>query len=309
MNDNDNLEEEEEIERQQRLRNRAHAVFGIPFRDELGFGHNVRDLDTLIENINALPNALKNRVWRLMRHTRPEDYGDVYDQEVAKEIWKHEKELLKIQTQKLKEEFIRNLVARGEVIDRNGYVGPNALVMDVHFDTSGATGTRRPAQNPLVPEVDEDETDDEIEENRNREEDMEAIEAFINAPPGRMRRGNMMNAMLMINNLMDDIIVPRREPKREPESETLYLPRDDYKNWRHWKERHVMRWANKFIPDQSQLEIIHARNFTGRSLYDFLESDFEWKEVEMPFGIFVQLKTHLNRVINAFHEHQFSRRF
>ncbi|CAL2052504.1 unnamed protein product [Caenorhabditis brenneri] len=87
--------------------------------------------------------------------------------------------------------------------------------MDVHLDTSGATGARRPTQNALVPEVDEDETDDEIEEGRNREEDMEAIEAFINAPPGGMRRGTMMNAMLMINNVMDDIIVPRREPKRE----------------------------------------------------------------------------------------------
>lgn len=88
------------------------------------------------------------------------------------------------------------------------------------------------------------------------------------------------------------------EPRREPESLTLHLPRLGHNNWRKWKQEDVMSWAKKFITKQCLLDLIEYKQFTGRSLRRFLDTEFDYKRDQVPFGLYITLKCNLNRVIN-----------
>ncbi|CAL2039559.1 unnamed protein product [Caenorhabditis brenneri] len=88
------------------------------------------------------------------------------------------------------------------------------------------------------------------------------------------------------------------EPRELPESPKLQLPRAGFNCWISWKETDVMKWAKKFVTNPKQLELIELKQFTGYTLGKFLDSPDQWKLENWPFGLYIQMKSHLNRVMN-----------
>ncbi|CAL2039563.1 unnamed protein product [Caenorhabditis brenneri] len=94
-------------------------------------------------------------------------------------------------------------------------------------------------------------------------------------------------------------------PKRMPESPNLYTPKGGKFHWRIWDEANVMDWVKQFITDEDQLIMIQSREFKGPTLVKFLDSETDWKTAKWPFGLFIQLKSHMNRVINERNGHRY----
>ncbi|EGT51650.1 hypothetical protein CAEBREN_04920 [Caenorhabditis brenneri] len=63
-------------------------------------------------------------------------------------------------------------------------------------------------------------------------------------------------------------------------------------------EMDVMNWAKKIVTNPKQLELIELKQFTGFTLAKFLDSPDQWKEEHWPFGLYIHMKSHLNRVMN-----------
>ncbi|EGT51643.1 hypothetical protein CAEBREN_08740 [Caenorhabditis brenneri] len=61
----------------------------------------------------------------------------------------------------------------------------------------------------------------------------------------------------------------------------------------------VMKWAKKFITNQDYLDLIECQQHDGSALFRFLSSESQWKDKKWPFGLFVTVKSHMNRVMNS----------
>lgn len=90
-----------------------------------------------------------------------------------------------------------------------------------------------------------------------------------------------------------------RQPKFLPESAKLHMPRFGLNNWKEWKREDVMKWARKFISNQDDLDLIECQQHDGFALSHFLSSNTLWKEKNWPFGLFVTVNCHFNRVVNS----------
>ncbi|CAL2039562.1 unnamed protein product [Caenorhabditis brenneri] len=95
------------------------------------------------------------------------------------------------------------------------------------------------------------------------------------------------------------------ERKREPESPNLYTPNERRNNWKTWDEGDVMNWVKQFIPNDQHLYLIEYNAFNGTRLLKFLDSETDWKTANWPFGLFIQIKIHMNRVINESNGHKY----
>uniref|UniRef100_A0A1I7UXB1 Uncharacterized protein n=1 Tax=Caenorhabditis tropicalis TaxID=1561998 RepID=A0A1I7UXB1_9PELO len=64
-----------------------------------------------------------------------------------------------------------------------------------------------------------------------------------------------------------------------------------------WRmKRDIEEWVEKFIEDEDNLQLIIEKQFNGQSLSEFLNNEGHG----MPLGIFIQLKSNFNRVVNEF---------
>ncbi|EGT51893.1 hypothetical protein CAEBREN_13893 [Caenorhabditis brenneri] len=100
-------------------------------------------------------------------------------------------------------------------------------------------------------------------------------------------------------------LVGRRRSKtlRLPESTIFHaphIPKDDYELW---TEEDIRDWVKLFIHKKEHLDMIESQQFTGFSLQLFLNSRREWKDNNWPFGLYIQLKSHFNRVANKRNGH------
>lgn len=95
---------------------------------------------------------------------------------------------------------------------------------------------------------------------------------------------------------------PRRRafkgPYEEPTSEILYVPRMKKHNWKYWNENDVRTWIRMFITNQAHLEFIDSKELNGNRLGDFIQLEDQWKVDKWPFGVYMNVKSHFNRVKN-----------
>ncbi|CAL2039560.1 unnamed protein product [Caenorhabditis brenneri] len=90
-----------------------------------------------------------------------------------------------------------------------------------------------------------------------------------------------------------------RQPRQLPESSKLHVPQFGFNNWKEWTKEDVMKWAKKFITNQDYLDLIECQQHDGSALSRFLSSESQWKDKKWPFGLFVTVKGHMNRVMNS----------
>ncbi|CAL2039565.1 unnamed protein product [Caenorhabditis brenneri] len=90
---------------------------------------------------------------------------------------------------------------------------------------------------------------------------------------------------------------------REPEARDLYVPYISKTDYDMWTEKDVHDWIRHFVHNQEHRDLIDVRRFDGPCLYSFLDSNTEWKAAGWPFGLFVRVKGHFNRVVNGDNPH------
>lgn len=93
---------------------------------------------------------------------------------------------------------------------------------------------------------------------------------------------------------------PRKKDKKFPESEELILPRPGWNNARRWSEADVIFWIEKIIKNRDHVEMLRKKQFNGHKLYFLLKSSYTWREEGIPFGVYIQMKSHMNRVVNNY---------
>ncbi|EGT51890.1 hypothetical protein CAEBREN_18253 [Caenorhabditis brenneri] len=92
-----------------------------------------------------------------------------------------------------------------------------------------------------------------------------------------------------------------REKIQLPEAQILHLPRIPREDWRCWTKEDVLDWIKYFIPLQAHRELIEVQHFTGKQLDKFLKSEQEWVEAGWPFGLYIRIRSHFNRVVNRYY--------
>ncbi|EGT51139.1 hypothetical protein CAEBREN_25453 [Caenorhabditis brenneri] len=88
------------------------------------------------------------------------------------------------------------------------------------------------------------------------------------------------------------------EKIRLPEAQILHLPRIPKEDWRCWTKEDVLDWIKFFIPLKAHRELIEVQHFTGKELDKFLKSERKWVEAGWPFGLYIRIRSHFNRVVN-----------
>uniref|UniRef100_A0A1I7UXB0 SAM domain-containing protein n=1 Tax=Caenorhabditis tropicalis TaxID=1561998 RepID=A0A1I7UXB0_9PELO len=86
--------------------------------------------------------------------------------------------------------------------------------------------------------------------------------------------------------------------RRLPESEKLHLPFEDHSNFREWDALDILKWVKMFITAPDHLKILETKRYSGKKLVSIMYPEERWSEEGIPFGLFIHLKSNMNRVIN-----------
>ncbi|EGT51895.1 hypothetical protein CAEBREN_21193 [Caenorhabditis brenneri] len=117
---------------------------------------------------------------------------------------------------------------------------------------------------------------------------------------------------------LGDVIIVREDGLEEDEDIERFIRHEDYHRLmdritraysetieRKREEGDVINWVKQFIFNEQHLYLIEYNAFNGTRLLEFLDSDTQWKTSNWPFGLFIQLKIHMNRVINESNGHKY----
>uniref|UniRef100_A0A1I7UXA9 SAM domain-containing protein n=1 Tax=Caenorhabditis tropicalis TaxID=1561998 RepID=A0A1I7UXA9_9PELO len=113
------------------------------------------------------------------------------------------------------------------------------------------------------------------------------------------RRRRIQRNMDQVHIIYPDANDYARPRKLLPESKTLHLPNGS-NNVRGWSRDEVMTWLKLFVDDDELLNLIKKKQLGGLQLLQILKSDDKWKEEQIPFGLYIQMKSHMNRAMNNF---------
>ncbi|KAF1756781.1 hypothetical protein GCK72_013235 [Caenorhabditis remanei] len=110
------------------------------------------------------------------------------------------------------------------------------------------------------------------------------------------------NRYIVIGNHQQPVLFEadrlRTRQRKLPESEELHLPYSVDSAWYRWSEYDVMDWASKFIRSNGNTQLLKNLEMDGLKLKSFLSKRNQWARVGMPYGMYIQLKGHFNRVLN-----------
>uniref|UniRef100_A0A1I7UXA5 SAM domain-containing protein n=2 Tax=Caenorhabditis tropicalis TaxID=1561998 RepID=A0A1I7UXA5_9PELO len=87
--------------------------------------------------------------------------------------------------------------------------------------------------------------------------------------------------------------------RKLPESQELFLPIGATNNWKLWTKDEVLQWSSSFLDAPSFIRKMRKLGLNGETLEYLVESK-EWKDVDLSFHMYAQLRMHLNKVINDF---------